>query len=281
MIKIIIDSAADICADEAKELGVTMVPMYISFGEEEFLDGETLTAKQFYEKLEACNVIPKTSLINEYRWEEVISSNLSDGDEIIIITISSKLSGTYLAAKSASEKFNGRVRVIDSLNAAIGERMLIIYAINLVKQGLSLDEITELLENNKSRVKVYAIISTLEYLKKGGRISSATAFAGSLLSIKPIIAVDGGEIKIVSKALGEKKGYKALNKLVEESGAVDKSMPYGVVYSGTKKDLVEKFISTNAESWCGDKNVKAYLLGGTVGSHVGAGVVGVSYFANK
>ena len=214
MIKLMFDSAADIGRDEANKLGAIMVPMNITFGEEEYFDGVDLTPNGFYEKLIESSVLPKTSLINAFRWEEEYAKNLLDGDELIVITISSKLSGTYRSAVEAAEKFNGRVHVVDSLNAAIGERLLCLYALDLIKKMDDVNQILQLLEENKTKIKVVALVGTLEYLKKGGRISSAVAIAGSMLSIKPVIGVVDGEVKVLGKAMGSRKGNNLLNKMI-------------------------------------------------------------------
>ena len=205
MIKILIDSASDITLKEAEELGINLISMTITFGETEYRGGIDLTHKEFFEKLIESDAMPKTSQINEIAFEEKFTELTSDGSEVLAIVLSSKLSGTYDNAKRASEKFNGKVSVIDSLEASIGERVLCLYALDLIKQNKSLMEITEELNAKKHKIKLLAVLSTLEYLKKGGRISSVVAFAGELFSIKPVIAVEDGDVKLVGKAMGSKK----------------------------------------------------------------------------
>lgn len=244
MVKIMIDSAADINKAEAESLGIEMVPMLISFGDKDYYDGVDLTASEFYEKLTTTSVLPKTSQVNPFRWEEEFEKHTANGDELIVITISSKLSGTYLSACQAAEKFGEKVRVIDSLNACAGEKLLCEYALSLVKEGLSLDEIANKLEESKNRIKVLAVIGTLEYLKKGGRISAVAAFAGEMLSLKPLIAVIDGEVKVTGKAMGFRKGLLLLNKQIDETKGIDYSLPYTAIYSGETENL-EKFIQTS------------------------------------
>ena len=281
MVKIIIDSAADISKSEAQSLGIEMIPMIISFGDEDYYDGENLTAKEFYEKLASSKVVPKTAQVNPFRWEEAFTRLTENGDEVLAITISSKLSGTYQSACQASEKFNGKVRVVDSLNACAGERLLCEYAISLAKEGLSLNEIADKLEENKKRIRVLAVIGTLEYLKKGGRISAIAAFAGEMLSLKPLIAVIDGEVKVTGKAMGFRKGLALLNKQIDETKGVDYSMPISAIYSGETENL-EKFIQTSQRIWEGvDGEIPKSHLGATVGTHVGPGVAGIAFFENK
>ncbi len=131
-VKIIIDSASDINQEESKVLGVVMVPMEIRFGDEQYLDGVDLTSRQFYEKLIESDELPKTSQINPYRFAEVFERITANGDEAVVITISSKLSGTYASATQAAEAFAGKIYVVDSKNACIGERLLLQYAQRLV-----------------------------------------------------------------------------------------------------------------------------------------------------
>ncbi len=282
MIKILIDSAADISAEEAKNMGVIMLPMQITFGEEEFLDGVTLLPNEFYEKLIESETMPKTSLINQFRWEQAIAEHLGEGDELIIITLSSKLSGTYEAAKKAAEGYHGRVYVVDSLNATVGERLLCQYALRLREEGCSAKNLAEKLEKNKKRIRLMALISTLEYLKKGGRISSAVALAGAVFSIKPVVSVVDGEVKIVGKALGSRNGSNLLNKLIAEKGGIDFTMPFGTIWSGLSKTTLDKYIADSAHIWAESvEQVPTYPLGGTIGTHVGPGAIGVAFFEKE
>ena len=278
-VKIMIDSASDINAQEANEMGIIMVPMSITFENEEYLDGVNLLPTQFYEKLIESDVLPKTSLINAFRWEEEFAKHTSSGDELVVITISSKLSGTYTSAVQAAEKFDGKVFVVDSLNACIGERLLAQYALKLSAEGKSAKEIAEILNEKKNDVKVMAVVGTLEYLKKGGRISSTVAFAGKLLAIKPVLGVVDGEVKLIGKAMGSKNSNNLLNKLVTEAGGIDFSMPYGVIWSGLDDSMLKKYVQDSAYLWENEtNNVPAYISGGTIGTHVGPGAVGVAFF---
>ncbi len=279
MIKLMIDSATDIGKQEAEKLGLIMLPMIITIDNEEYYDGVDLLPNEFYEKLIESTSFPKTTLINEFRWEEAFSNNLGVDDEIIVITISSKLSGTYQSAKNASEKFNGRVHVVDSLNAAIGERLLCLYAMRLLKEGFSAKEVVSLLEEKKHKLKVIAMLGTLEYLKKGGRISSAVAFAGELISLKPVVGIVNGEVKLLGKAMGSKKSSNLLNKIIQESKGIDFSMPLGTLWSGLGTELLEKYIKDSATLWqdyIGD--LQKYQLGATIGAHIGPNAVGVAFF---
>lgn len=278
-VKIIIDSASDIDLKESEELGIGLVPMEVRFAEEEFLDGINLSHKEFFEKLIESVELPKTSQINPFTFEEKINEFVDQGHEVVIITISSKLSGTHRSALEAAKKFDGKVFVVDSLNACIGERILCEYALKLIEQGLSAKEVAKKLDEVKSKINVLALLDTLKYLKKGGRISAITAFAGEMLSIKPVVGVIDGEVKMVGKAVGSKKGNNLLNSLVEKKGGIDFDMPFGVVWSGLDNSMLNKYIEDSGHLWKDfAKTVPAYMIGSTIGTHVGPGAIGVAFF---
>lgn len=280
MVKILIDSSSDIEEVEAKKLGVFMIPMVVTFGETDYLDGVNLSHREFFEKLVESDEFPKTSQINEYRFDEVFSSLTEDGSEVVVITLSSKLSGTYSSAVKASKKYNGKVFVVDSLNACVGERILIEYALRLAIEGLSAQNIVEKLEEKRKNVKVLALLGTLKYLRKGGRISSITAFTGELLSIKPVVSIVDGEVKVVGKAMGSKKGNNLLNQLVEKSGGIDFSLPFCVGYSGLSDEYLLKYIADSANIWNDNvDNIPEYMIGSTIGTHVGPGAIAVAFFS--
>ena len=281
MIKILVDSACDLEQSDAEALGVSLLPLQIRFGEEEFLDGVTLSHRAFFEKLVETNTLPQTSQINEYRFEEAFSELTEDGSEVVAITLSSKLSGTHASAVKAAKKFGGKVHVVDSLNACIGERVLLEYAVRLVKEGrLGAAEIAAELDEKKGKIQLLAVLDTLQYLRKGGRISSVTAIAGEMLSIKPVISVVRGEVKLVGKAMGSKKGNNLLAKLVSDCGGIDFTMPYVLGYSGLSDEFLQKYIRDSEALWKDHTDhVPYYLIGSTIGTHVGPGAIAVAFFA--
>ena len=283
MIKVLIDSASDITQEEAEKKGIYMIPLEVRFGEDVYLDGVNLLPQQFLEKLVESNELPKTSQINEYRWTEQFEQLTADGSQVIVITISSKLSGTYNSAKMAAKKFPHQVFVIDSLSAATGERVLCDYALRLIAEGKAASEIAEELETKKKKLQVIAVVDTLKYLRKGGRISTLTAFAGELLSIKPVISVINGEVKLVGKAMGSKKSNNLLMQLVEKVGGIDFEMPYGLIFSGYRDEYLRKYLEDSASLWqehvADMKNIPVYMYGSTIGTHVGPNALGVAFFA--
>lgn len=254
------------------------MPIQVRLDEEEYFDGVDLLPKEFYEKLVSSKEMPQTSLINSYRWNEAFENSTKNGDEVVVITLSSKISGTYEAAVDASKNFNGKVVVVDSLNATLGERLLGLYALELAKQNLSANEIAEKLNEKKLKIKLYAVIDTLKYLKKGGRISATTAFFGEMLSIKPIISVIDGKVEVIGKAKGNKKGNQYLISKVDEVGGIDFDMPYGLLYSGNEKSNIEKF-KAECEYLFANIKPNSFCLGCTIGTHIGPGAVGIAFFS--
>lgn len=282
MIKILIDSGCDVEKDQAQALGITVLPFTVRFGDEEYLDGFTLSHEQFFEKLIENADLPQTSQINEFTFAEKFEELTADGSEVVAITISSKLSGTYSSAVKAAKKFAGKVFVVDSLNACIGERILLDYALRLVEKGeLTAAQIAAELNDKKCKIQLLAVLDTLKYLRKGGRISSVAAVAGEMLSIKPVISVVGGEVKLVGKAMGSKKGNNLLNQLVSKCGGIDFSMPYVLGYSGLSDAFLKKYIADSENLWKGKaESIPYYLIGSTIGTHVGPGAIAVAFFAN-
>ena len=279
MVKILVDSSSDFDKKEAEKYGVEMLPMEVTFGDTTYLDGVNLSHKEFFEKLIESVEIPKTSQINEFRFSEAFEKLTQNGDEVVAIVLSSKLSNTYNSAVKASKKFGGKVFVVDSLNACIGERVLILYALKLIKQNKSASEIADELNKKKKDIKVLAVLATLKYLRKGGRISSLAAFTGELLSIKPVVAVVDGEVKLVGKAIGSKKGNNLLNQEIEKCGGVDFEMPYCVAYSGLSDTFLQKYLKDHAHIWQHETNeIPTYMIGSTIGTHVGPDAIAVAFF---
>ena len=279
MIKLLVDSASDIDLTEARDLGLELIPMLITIGEKEYSDGVDLSHKEFFEKLIESDELPQTSQINECRFDERFSALTANGDDVIAIVLSSKLSGTYDCACRAAQKYDGKVRVVDSLNASAGERILCMHAVKLINEGrLSAAEIVDELNIKKTRIRFLALLGTLEYLKKGGRISSVVAFAGEMFSIKPVVSVTDGEVKLVGKAMGSKRGSNLLSQFIDKYG-VNFDMPFALVYSGLTDEFLTKYITDSEKLWVGKTDyLPKYLIGSTIGTHIGPGAIGVAFF---
>ena len=277
-VKFIIDSASDILPEEAIRLGVTHCPLQVLFGEESFDDGVDLSHRAFFEKLAASKELPTTCQVAPAAFADHCEELVNRGHEVVIITISSKLSGTYQSAVIAAQEYPGKVFVVDSLSATIGERILLLRGLELAEQGLSAEAVASALDEEKTKIRVMAMIDTLEYLKKGGRISATVALAGGLLSIKPAIEVQNGEVAMAGTARGHKKGGALLKELVEKYGGVNYDKPFALVYSGLDSELLEQFVESTPELWQGRTQLPVYSLGCAIGTHVGPGAYGVAFF---
>ena len=275
-VRILVDSTADLTAEVKSRL--TVVPLTIHFGEEQYIDGVTITHKAFYEKLIECDTLPTTSQATPFDFTEHFEKAVAAGEDVVAITLSSKLSGTFQSAMIAAEDFPGRVHVVDSRSVAIGSGILAQYALTLADQGMDAASIAETLMKERKNIHLVALLDTLEYLKKGGRISKTVAFAGNLLAIKPVLCLDGGEIKILGKARGSRQGN---NLLIQEiqSGGVDYSRPVLLGYTGLEDSLLQKYIQDSASLWNGKLDqLPTTMIGSTVGTHVGPGAIAVAFF---
>ena len=282
MIKILTDSASDIELDEAEKLGISLIPILIRFGNEEYLDGVNLSHRKFFERLIESKELPQTSQINEFAFNQKFEELTADGSDVIAVLLSSKLSGTYASAVKAAENFKGKVKVVDSLNACIGERVLVQYALKLAKQYSNADAIAEELNSAKGKIRLLALLDTLKYLRKGGRISSVAAVAGEMLSIKPVVAIERGEVKLVGKAMGSKKGNNLLTQLVDRFGGIDFSMPYALGYSGLSDEFLKKYLNDSEKLWKEHTDsVPSYMIGSTIVTHVGPDAIAVAFFSNN
>lgn len=277
-IKIITDSASDI--PQGFDMDLTILPLTVSFGEEQFQDNINLSHQEFYEKLIESDVLPATSQIPPYDFEQAYHSVTDNGDTAIVITLSEKLSGTYQSACIAAADFEGKVFVVDSESVSLGERILVEYALRLIHQDLTAEEIMATLNTYKKKIQVVALLDTLEYLKKGGRISSTVATLGDMLSIKPVIAVEEGAVSILGKAHGSKNGNNLLIERIKKSGGIDFSMPYYLGYSGLSDKLLQKYIKDSHSLWEEQTtSLPIMTVGGAIGTHAGPGAIAVAYFA--
>lgn len=280
MIKIIVDSTADLRPETAARVDV--VPLSVFFGDQAYVSGVTITPRQFYEMLVESDVLPTTSQPAPYLFEEAYEKAVSDGYEVICLTCSGKLSGTHQSANIAAAAFADKVHVLDSGTIAIGLGILVEYALELVDRGLTAEEILRELMQKRERIRILALVDTLEYLKKGGRISSAVALAGGLLNIKPVISVNGGEIRLLGKARGSRQGNNLLVQEIGKAGGVDFTGPVMLGYTGLSDALLQKYIQDSAALWEGHlENLPVSIVSSVVGTHVGPGAVAVAFFAEE
>ena len=277
-VRIVVDSVADVTEEISSRL--TVVPLSINFGDEQYIDGVTLTRSQFYEKLATCSDLPRTSQPSPVEFARVYEEAKQADEELVVLCVSSKLSGTYQSAMIAAQDYPDNVYVVDTKQVALGQGVLAEYALSLVDQGMSAKEIAEVIEQEKEMVCLFALVDTLEYLQRGGRISKAVAFAGSLLSLKPLIGVKDGALEIAGKARGNKQGNALMNKEIEALGGVDFDKPVLVGYTGSSDALLQKYMADSGAFWQGCK-INTTLLSGVVGTHAGPNAVVVSFFKAK
>lgn len=278
-VNIITDSACDLSLEEIKKLGVYIIPLQVAFGDECYYDLIDLSHDAFFEKLIETDVFPQTSQITPYEYKKMFSEIEEKGEEAVCITLSSRLSGCYQNAVFAASDSEG-IEVVDSLNACIGQRILVEYAVRLRDQGLSAKEIAEELEEAKKRIKLVALLDTLEYLKKGGRISPTVAFAGAVLSIKPVIAIVDGEVTLLGKARGSKNGNNKLMELIQTEGGINFDMPFCLAYSGLSREMLNKYIEDSKVLYEGQTDtLPTSSIGCAIGTHIGPGAIALAFFA--
>lgn len=274
--RIIVDSTADLSGECKAKVGV--VPLTVHFGEDEYLDGVTIDHKTFYEKLIECDQLPTTSQATPDSFIKEFQKIKEDGDSAVVITIASKLSGTYQSAVIAAEDFDN-IYIVDSSSAAIGSGILAERALKLAEDGMDAREIAEILNKEKEKIVIIALLDTLEYLKKGGRISKTVAFAGAVLNIKPVISVSDGEIAILGKARGSKMGNNLLVQEIEKAGGVDFEKPVLLGFTGLSDALLLKYIEDSKYLWeKGLKDIRYTAIGSVIGTHAGPGAIAAAFF---
>ena len=278
-VRVITDSASDILPGEYP--GLVVLPLSISFDETVYADGADLSHERFYELLVEEDELPKTGQVNPYAFSQAFEEAYAAGDDVVCVTLSSKLSGTNQSAVTAAAGAKTVVRVVDSKSVCVGERILVECALRLAAEGKTAAEIADALCELRERVCVVALLDTLEYLRRGGRIGAAAAGVGALLSIKPVITVEDGAIAILGKARGSKNGRNLLSEQVEKAGGIDFGMPLALGYAGLSDKLLRKYIADSRSIWAPgfpDGDLPVYTVGATIGTHVGPGAIALAFF---
>ena len=274
--RIIVDSTADLMPEYKSR--VSVVPQTVHFGEEEYIDGVTIDHKTFYEKLIESDVLPSTSQATPDAFMKEFEKAKTAGEAAVVITLASKFSGTYQSAMIAAAEYED-IYVVDSASAAMGSGILVELAFRLLDEGKPAEEIAAILEEEKKKIVIVALVDTLEYLKKGGRVSKTVAFAGTVLNIKPVLSVVDGEINMLGKARGSKMGNNLLVQEIDKAGGIDFSKPVLLGYSGISDALLQKYIEDSRYIWEGNlKEVRYTTVGSVIGTHAGPGAVVVAFF---
>ena len=277
--KIIIDSSTNINPKIKDD--IIIVPLTVRFGNNEYIDGITLSNKEFYEKLIESDVIPTTSQATPANYAEIFEKIQKNGDSAVVITISAKLSGTYQSAAIAAKDYDN-IFVVDSNSASIGAGILTELAVNLAKQNMDAKEIAEKITSERNNIYIVAMLDTLEYMKRGGRISKIAAFAGSILNIKPVICLENGEISVLGKARGSKQGNNLLITEIEKSGGIDFSKPVLLGYTGLDDYLLKKYIFDSESLWKGNiENLSISEVGSIIGTHAGPGAIAAAFYKKQ
>jgi len=274
--RIIVDSTADLMPEF--KCRVHTVPLTVHFGGEEYIDGVTIDHKTFYEKLIESDVLPTTSQATPEAFIKEFDRAKAAGEAAVVITLASKFSGTYQSAVIASADYEN-IFVVDSASAAMGSGILVERAFQLLDEGRSAREIAGILEEEKKKIRIVALVDTLEYLKKGGRISRTAAFAGAALNIKPVLSVVDGEIRVLGKARGSKMGNNLLVQEIDRAGGIDFGRPVLLGYSGISDALLKKYMEDSRHIWEGNLSRLRYTtVGSVIGTHAGPGAVVVAFF---
>ena len=275
-VRMIVDSTANVTLEMKNRLLV--VPLTIRFGTQEYVDGVTMTHKQFYEKLIESDELPSTSQASPDAFATVYEEVRRAGDTAVVLTVASELSGTHQSAMIAAQDYP-EVHVVDTKTVAIGESILAELALRLVDEGRTAEEIAQRICEERENVRLIALLDTLEYLKRGGRISKTVAFAGGLLAIKPVVSVRDGEIRMLGKARGSRQGNNLLMQEIEKAGGVDFSKPLLLGYTGLNDDLLRKYVEDSAAVWRDYRSeLPAAMIGSVIGTHAGPGAIAVAFF---
>lgn len=275
-VRIIVDSSTDV--GEQYRSRIEVVPLTLHFGDQEYFDGVTIDKQEFYRKLVESDVLPTTSQATPAMFDSVFREVAAAGDSAVVICLSSKLSGTYQSACIAAEDYEN-IYVVDSLSVAIGTGVLAEYAVRCAEEGMPASLIASLVTKKREDICVIALLDTLEYLKKGGRISKTVAFAGGVLNIKPVVTVTEGEVALIGKARGSRNGNNLLVEKIRQAGGVDFTLPVLLGYTGLSSALLDKYVEDSRELWKDAlEEIPRSLLCSVIGTHVGPGAVAAAFF---
>jgi DegV family protein with EDD domain len=279
-VRIIVDSTCDTTPEIKARLHV--VPLCVRFGQKEYIDGVTISHREFYRMLETDEALPSTSQPNPAAFAQVYDEVLAADEDAVVLTVSSALSGTYQSACIAALDVADRIFVVNGKSVAIGTGLLAEHALALADAGMSAAEIAQTLMRLRERVRVLAVIDTLEYLKRGGRISKTAALAGNVLGIKPLLTLRDGKIEPLGKARGTRQGYAILQKLAFDMGGVNFDMPVLLGYTGYSALRVHQFVELTPSLWGKYKHdLRISSIGSVVGTHVGPGAVAVAFIEKE
>ncbi|MGI5987039.1 MAG: DegV family protein [Dysosmobacter sp.] len=279
-VQIITDSTSDLTEQEQRELNVHMLHMRVIFEDGVYTDGVDITKEQFYEKQAQAKILPKTTQVNPQEYCDAFEPLLENGDEVVAIIMSSRLSGTFQSAQIAKDMAKGgeRLHLVDSLNVTIGEGLLVREAVRMRDAGATGAQIAAALEELKHRVRFVAFIGTLKYLKMGGRISTSTAVLGTMLGISPVVAIVDGEVKSVGQVRGKQK---ILSYTLDFFREYPVDSRHCVVFGHSRcLETMETYRDKCVQA-LGIRDYAWDELGAVIGTHSGPGCYGVAYIGLK
>lgn len=281
MIRILTDSASDILPAEARELGVDVIPLNVTFEDGTVIrDGVDLTPDEYYAHLASCKKLPTTSQPSPELFEKFYAEAAAAGDEVIGVFLSHELSGTYQCAKLAADLANvDNVIFVDSCSVCLGEALLVRLAVHLRDAGKTAVQIATTLEHAKEHLHLVAAIDDLKYLRKGGRLPAAVAVAGGMLGIKPLIAIKEGKVAMAGKARGLPGAYVALFKKIEEMGGINPGFASLAGYTVSPREVAP--IQTYLQDNLHQAEPLVRQIGCVIGTHAGPGAFGLAFFDNS
>jgi DegV family protein with EDD domain len=277
-VKIVTDSVADIPPDIVRDLDITLIPVLLRFGEETYRDGIDMTTDQFYERLTTSKVMPTTSVPSLDLFARTYAQLAEETHEILVIMLSSKLSGLHNAARQSTELIEGdcRIEVLDSGCAVMAQGFVVIKAARAAKEGATLDEILEIVRNNLPRVDMHAAFDTLEYLKRGGRIGRAQAFMGSVLRVNPIITLKDGVVEPAGRARSRSKAIDHLYEFAASYSHIEELAVEGAACPEDVERLVERLGAIFPK-----ERILRSRTTPVIGTHTGPGLLLVAVLGDK
>ncbi len=272
VLRIVTDSTADLPAEVVQEYGITVVPLSVLFGDEELLEGVDITSDEFFVRLVRESAVPTTSQPPPQRFRDAYESLVSEGaDEILSIHVSGSLSGTLEAARRGAAGLDRvRIRHVDSRFTSLGLGLGVITAARAAQEGRPLDEVVELVEDQFQRTSLYFVVDTMEYLRRGGRMGRAAETFGSLLRIKPLLAIQGGELVAVARVRTKSRAIEEMLRRVAELRPI---LYAGAAHAATPQDL--EYVTDRLHGLAPDAPILTTSIGPTVGTHGGPGLIGV------
>ena len=274
-VQIVTDSTSDIKQEDAERAGITIVPAYVFFGEEQFRDGVTIGSSEFYRRLQQRGVTPKTAQPSPQDFADAFSA-LAPNGPVLALTVSSKMSGTYNSAligrdMALKDHPDAVIEVVDSLLVAMGLGVLAQGAAQRARDEMGIEELATWARDTASRTRIYFAVDTLEYLARGGRIGKAQRFLGGLLSVKPVLEFRDGEVHPLERVRSRAKAHALLESLAQKSGN-----PEQLAYATTTDHDRAREMADRAMEHLNLDDVPVYTIGAAVGTYAGPGCVGVA-----